>query len=83
MGWSAWDWSSAFTRGWAAWALVFIVLEVAAVTLGYRYTLTAHLRPVFITWPVLWFIGFGLWLWLGIHMLAPALEVWFIERVKG
>lgn len=41
---------------------------------------TDHLRVVFGGAPLLWFVGFGLWLWVGIHLLAPTLEAWIIRR---
>ena len=82
MGWTVWQFDSLFTRAWTVWALAFLILETAAVTLGYRYTLTAHLRPLFLTWPILWFIGLGVWLWLGVHFLAPAFEGWLIDVVR-
>lgn len=44
---------------------------------------TDHFRAVAGTAPVIWFIVLGLWLWIGPHILAPALEAWLIKKGYG
>ena len=70
-----------FLTAWIVWAGLFIVLETAAIILGYRYTLTSHLRPIILSWPIIWFIMLGVWLWLGLHFMAPGLEKWLADVV--
>jgi len=82
--WRAWQldvgtWAVIVWLGW------FTVWEAWALARGsYLDTFTAHLRPVFLTAPVTWWIALGLWGWIGVHMLAPDLERWLIDAVgKG
>ena len=70
-----------FLTAWIVWAGAFIVLETAAIMMGYRYTLTAHLRPVTLSWPIIWFVMLGVWLWLGVHFLVPVVEQWIGSTV--
>lgn len=71
--WRAWDldW---LTWSWIVWIVAFVVLESVALVQGQGEELTAHLRPVFLTHPLLWFMAAGAWLWLGVHFLWPAGE---------
>lgn len=82
VAWSVWKptWS---TIGWIAWLAFFIVWETVTLYYGEKDALTNHLRPVFLNHPLTWFVALGLWLWIGVHFLAPALERWLIEVVKG
>jgi hypothetical protein len=81
--WRAWEWDI-ITAGWVAWIVYFAVWETISLRLnGDVHPLTAHLRPVFLSAPVIWWIFLGLWLWLGIHMLAPAWEAALLRVVRG
>ncbi len=73
--WAAWrlDWQ---TWGWIAFIAYFFVWET--ITQGGQQ-LTNHLRPVFLSVPFIWFVALGVWLWLGIHLLAPTLEEWILR----
>lgn len=71
--WSAWGWDF-WTMSWVAWIVWFIIIEALALYFRPGQALTAHVRPLFHVFPILWFIGFGLWLWLGVHFLLPSLE---------
>lgn len=65
--WS-WDWS---TAGWAAWILFFAVWETLALRSGVPvHPLTAHLQPIFTIAPIMWYLTFGLWLWMFTHFLV-------------
>lgn len=84
--WTAWD-LDVWTWGWIAWLVFFPVWE----TLSGKYAnlegdfemLTNHLRPIFLNVPVVWWISLGLWLWLGVHLLAPTVESWVFQAVRG
>jgi len=78
--WASWDldWQ---TWGWISWLVFFPVWE-ALTGLTPNEQLTHHLRPLLLTAPVVWFLMLGLWLWLGIHMLAPALEAWLLDAAS-
>ena len=80
--WSVWQ-LDRFTVGWIVWLLFFIVWESWALANGYRGTLTAHLRPVFLSWPLSWWLAFGAWLWIGVHLLAPAAERALLDLMRG
>ena len=81
--WSAWG-LDAPTWAWVAWWVWFFCWEAWAIMSGQpSHTLTFHLRPLFIEHPVTWFLAFGLWMWLGVHMLTPSLEQWLIEVVRS
>lgn len=80
--WSAWGWDG-FTAAWVVWLVAFFVIEIAALWMRPGQELTAHLRPLFLTHPLAWFVTFGLWLWLGFHFLAPSLEKRILELVTG
>lgn len=85
--WKSWDWD-VWTAGWFAWIVFFVVWE--SIT-GYFINrkgsdfemLTDHLRPIFLSVPVLWWLSFGLWLWIGVHMLAPTAESYIYRLVRG
>lgn len=66
--WGVWE-LDAFTIGWIAWILFFVIWETITLIDGSNQELTEHLRPVFLSTPPTWFLAFGLWLWLGWHFL--------------
>jgi hypothetical protein len=78
--WSTWklDWG---TIGWIFWIVFFVVWETLTLLAKDNQELTEHLRPVFLFAPVTWFMALGAWLWLGIHLLWPALELYIQGRV--
>lgn len=80
--WAAWQ-LDAVTWGWIFWLGWFVALETYALWNGDGDALTNHLRPVFLSFPVVWWIAAGLWLWLGVHLLAPALERGLLDLVRG
>lgn len=71
MKWGAWDLDLS-TWLWLAWMLWFAVQETIELA-ARNEPLTAHLRPVFQADPITWFIGVGIWLWLGHHFLLEGL----------
>ena len=77
--WASWQNASGLTWAWVAWLLAFAVLEAIALINDDRWTLTYHLRPVFTEYGVTWFVALGLWLWLGVHFLAPSWEPRILE----
>lgn len=80
--WDAWR-LDLFTWLWVAWFGFFVVVETLALMSGNQQELTAHLRPLFINHSLLWFVALGIWGWLGVHLLAPAVESWLISLVGG
>lgn len=80
--WMPWDWD-VWTIGWVAWMAFFFLWEVASRRWGGKEMLTDHLRPVFLSEPLVWFIAFGLWLWIGVHLLVPTLESWIVRAARG
>lgn len=78
--WRAWAWDL-FTGAWTVMLVWFAAWEAAALAVGYRHTFTAHLRPVFLAFPVTWWLALGLWLWAGVHLLAPSVEQWLLDTV--
>jgi hypothetical protein len=70
------------TIGWVVWGVYFAVWETWT-SLVEMEMLTDHLRPVFHAMPVIWFLGLGLWVWMGIHFLAPSLEGWLARAAGG
>lgn len=81
--WRSWDFDIA-TVGWLLWMLFFFVWEwVTSRFSGNGEMLTDHLRPIFLSAPVIWFAAFGLWLWIGIHLLAPRLEAFLLRLLGG
>jgi hypothetical protein len=81
-GWNVWA-IDGWTLGWITWILFFILWETLALRAGTGQELTQHLRPVFLSIPIAWWLAFGLWLWVGIHFLAPALETGLLRIVRG
>ncbi len=75
--WSSWDldWQ---TWGWILWIGFFLVWETVTGFTS-KEQLTHHLRPLILSAPVVWFLVFGLWMWIGIHMLMPTFEAWLLD----
>lgn len=71
------------TWGWIFWIAYFAIWETYALIWHPGSELTAHLRPVFNEHPLLWFLAFGVWIWLFFHFLAPPWEYklldWFVR----
>lgn len=67
--WSAWRWDG-WTSAWVVWIVVFFGLETWTLVVRSHNELTAHLRPLIQAAPPAYFIGLGLWLWLGFHFLV-------------
>lgn len=81
--WTSWQWDVA-TAAWATWLVWFLVWESWAVMTGQlEHTFTWHLRPLLLSHPLLWFFAFGAWLWLGVHFLAPTIEVTIVRSLGG
>ncbi len=80
VSWDAWR-LDVYTWCWIVWLLAFVVLETWSLRSGNE--LTAHLRPLFLSVPVVWWMAFGLWGWIGIHLLAPAWERALLQMVRG
>lgn len=80
--WDAWR-LDLLTWLWIGWGVQFIVYETIALRWYPGQELTAHLRPIFLAAPVTWYLLFGLWLWIGPHLLAPALERAFLHLMRG
>lgn len=80
--WSVWQ-LDVWTKGWLAWILFFIVWETLSLRAGTGQELTQHLRPIFLSVPVVWWLAFGLWLWVGVHFLAPAIESSILRIARG
>lgn len=80
--WAPWD-LDVWTLGWDFWIAFFIIWETASGIWGEQEQLTNHLRPVFLSAPVIWFLAFGIWLWLGVHLLVPTLEAWISKSAGG
>lgn len=81
VSWAAWrpDWE---TWAWTVWLAVFVVLESYTLLAGERQELTAHVRPVFLSHPLTWWLAFGAWVWLGLHFLAPRLEYMLLRWLR-
>lgn len=71
------------TWGWIIFLLYFAAWETYTGVIGTGNMLTDHLRPVFLSAPPTYFLAVGLWLWLGVHFLAPTLEIWIVLRAGG
>lgn len=80
--WATWR-LDLFTWGWVAWIAFFAIWESAAIIRGDGEALTHHLRPLFLSHPLTWWLALGAWLWLGVHMLAPAWERALLDMVRG
>jgi hypothetical protein len=83
----SWSWSSwkldVFTWAWIIWVLWFAAWETVALMQRGNQELTEHLRPLFLSQPLTLFLAFGLWLWIGVHLLVPSLEAWIIKAASG
>jgi len=77
------DWSTWMSGGWrwfwVAWFAAFVIAETITLWRYPGQELTAHIRPLFNSHPLTWYLLLGLWLWMGIHFLAPAQEGKFLE----
>jgi hypothetical protein len=82
INWGVWH-LDGWTTGWLAWILFFVIWETLALRAGTGQELTQHLRPIFLSAPVVWWVAFGLWLWVGVHLLAPAIEDAMLRIVRG
>lgn len=71
--WDAWK-LDGWTWAWIAWIVAFFVLETWTLAARSHNELTAHLRPVFQYAPPVWFVGIGVWLWLGVHFLVQGVD---------
>jgi hypothetical protein len=69
--WSAWR-ADLMTVWILLWVLQFALIEWFGASSNNM--VTDHLRPIFQAAPLTWWIGLGVWLWLGPHMLWPAAE---------
>lgn len=72
--WKAWQLTHV-TVGWAVWIAFFIGWETYALWRHRGQELTAHLRPMFQEHPLMWWLTFGLWKWLGWHFLVEGVLV--------
>ena len=79
--WDAWTIDHQ-TVGWVLWAVFFVAWEAYTGLLHPGQMLTDHLRPLFSAAPILWFVGVGLWLWVGLHLLLPGVEQRLITFVR-
>lgn len=73
VNWSAWK-LDGWTVAWLAWIVFFFALETWTLAARSHNELTAHLRPLIQSAPPVWFIGLGLWLWLGLHFLIQGMD---------
>jgi len=82
-----WSWDTwqldLFTWLWIVWIAWFAILETVTLATGSGNELTAHLRPLFLSMPLTWFLALGLWLWIGVHFLTPTIELWLSGAVGG
>lgn len=70
------------TRLWAVWMVGFVLLESWAVATSQpEHTLTWHLRPVFHSHPLAWFLLAGFLCWMCLHFLAPGFEQRLLDVV--
>lgn len=79
MSWD-FDWQ---TWGWVGFILYFAVWEAVTAWAGPDEMLTDHLRDVFHSAPITWYVAFGIWLWMGPHFLWPGLEKWWATLTGG
>ncbi len=79
--WSAWQLDH-ITWGWIAWMIFFFGWETYSLVFHKGNELTAHLRPVFQTYDLIYFLAVGLWLWIGWHFLVDGLwtHEWGVPR---
>jgi predicted signal transduction protein with EAL and GGDEF domain len=74
MSWDSWALDRT-TILWIIWMVYFVVLETVTLLQGDKQELTAHLRPVFQSMDLVYFVGIGTWLWVGKHFLLDGLWV--------
>ena len=79
--WSSWEWSIA-TAGWLFWIAFFIFWETYTGLYHRGEMLTDHLRPLFLSFPVLWWVTLGAALWAIVHLWFPALESVLFDMVR-
>lgn len=84
--WYAWDWDVPTMIVLAA-ILGFFVYEYltsdATPIPGWEGNMvTHHLQPVFDAAPILRWIGVGIWLWVGPHLLFPGIERWITNVAR-
>ncbi|AYY11622.1 hypothetical protein EF847_01640 [Actinobacteria bacterium YIM 96077] len=72
--WSSWRLDH-LTWGWILWILFFVVWETYTLWKHPGQELTAHLRPLFQTQDLAYFLAVGLYLWLGWHFLVDGLWI--------
>lgn len=82
VSWAAWE-RDLWTWAWIVWIAAFVVLETWTLWRHPGQELTAHLRPLMLSHPLTWWLALGLWLWLGVHFLAPAWERRLLDIVTG
>lgn len=70
--WDSWK-LDAFTWGWIIWIAYFAIWETYTLVWHRGEELTAHLRPVFQTYDIVYFLVVGLYLWIGFHFLVDGL----------
>jgi hypothetical protein len=63
-------------------AIEYLTSAVSPIDSWRGQMITDHLRPLFGAAPIVWYLALGLWLWLGPHLLAPALES-LIQKASG
>lgn len=80
--WEVWELNHV-TIGWIVLIVAFFVWEGYSIVVHPGSELTWHLRPVFASYPLTWWLGFALWAWLGIHFLAWRWEQRMLEFLVG
>jgi hypothetical protein len=84
--WTVWqlDWPTVwvYAMGLQFFAYEYLTSYVSPIESWRGQMVTDHLRPLFGAAPLTLYVAFGVWLWLGPHLLAPALEAW-IQRASG
>jgi hypothetical protein len=79
--WEVWRLDVA-TWSWIAWFAAFVVLETWTLASRSGQELSAHLRVLFTSIPVVWFVCLSLWVWAGVHLLFPRWERALLEVVR-
>lgn len=69
------------TVGWICWILFFVGWETYTLVSRSGQELTAHLRPLWLTHSLAWWLAVGAWLWIGVHLLAPSAEEALLDAV--
>lgn len=86
--WVAWDWDVPTLVFLVVFVFGFGVFEYLTSTASPFPTwrgnmITHHLQPLFDAAPVLRAIGFGIWLWIGPHILFPNFERMITSFARG